>query len=129
MESLVYLSKNFSVVDDMNSFYKERLPEIIKIRALINAIKLLYSLPGNRVLLEVTEGGRIYRISILSTSKLIVGQFVYLPLQSRLDLFSGDNPMSPILQWKKKKLVYNSLPMILSSAGVDKVFSKIINVI
>lgn len=121
---------NFSVVSDLSDFYKSKLPEMTKIKALVDNIKLLFNLPADRVIVEVAEGERVYKFTTLTTDvkKLPFGYFVYMPLLGRLDAYSIDNPF-PLIQWKQKKPVYKGYSVFLDKCGLDRVFDKIINVI
>ena len=129
MLDLSYSSLSFSKVVDFNDLYKSKLPEILKLRSIIENLKLLFNLPGTRIILEVDEEGkRVYKITLLDTSveRRPFGLFVYLPLQNRLDLFSVSSNI-PLIQWKNKKPVFKSYDFLLDRAGLDKLFQKIIN--
>ena len=113
----------------MNDFYRSKLPEILKVRAIIENTKLLFNLPSTRVVLEVDEdGARVYKITLLDTTinRQPFGTIVYLPLQHRLDLYTISSDM-PLIQWKNKKPVFKSYDFLLDRAGLDRLFSKIIN--
>lgn len=120
----------FSRVTDYNDFYRTKLPEMVKIRSLFDNLKLLFNIPGDRILIDVGEGERIYKFTILSKDikKFVVGWVVYLPLQGRLDLYTSDNPM-PLIQWKNKQVIFKNYSMLLDMAGFDTLFRKIVNVI
>lgn len=122
---------NFSIVEDLNSFYKENLPEMPRIRSFVGALKLLFVLPTDRVVVEVAEGERIYKIKLLqpNVKKTVFGWFVYIPQKNRLDLYSAENYLEPVFQWKNKKLAYASLPELFLKAGIEKLFSKVINIV
>lgn len=129
MLDISYNTLDYSKVVDLNDFYRSKLPEIFKIRSIIDNSKLLFNLPGTRVILEVDEAGkRIYRITLLDTSvnKQPFGILIYLPLQNRLDLYSMSSDV-PLIQWKNKRPVFKSYDFLLDRAGLDKLFQKIIN--
>lgn len=130
MLNLNYKLLNFSTVENLNEFYKETLPEILKIKGMIEACKILYSISQSRIILSVAEGERVYRIQLLTSgaNKSIFGTLVYLPLDKRLDLY-GYSTEVPIIQWKNKKVVFSNMETLLELAKVDKVFSNIINVL
>lgn len=131
MLSVNYNQVQFSNVIDYNDFYKTKLPEIIKIRSLVDNTKLLFNLPGDRVILQVGQGERIYKLLLLSPDikKNIIGWIIYLPLESRLDIFLPDNPDIPLLQWKNKQAVHKNYATLLDRAGLDKLFSRLVNII
>lgn len=128
MLNLNYKWLNFSKVTDYDNFYKESLPEIIKIKGIIENSKILFSMPQSRIILEVAEGERVYKISLLTsgTNKSIFGTLVYLPLDKRLDLY-GYNTEYPLIQWKNKKVAYTSYETIFDLAKIDRSFDKIVN--
>ena len=113
----------------MTEFYKEKLEEKPRIRSFINQIKLTFSLPTDRVKLEVAEGERIYKINLITpdTKKLVFGWFVYLPLKGRIDMYIPDQPEIPYIQWKNKKVSDNTAPMLLQKSGALNAFNKLVN--
>lgn len=131
MLEINYNQINFSLVVDLPDFYKSKLPEIVKVRSLIDSCKLLFKLPGDRVILEVSESDRIYKITLQNPDikRTLLGVIVYLPLQNRLDLFLPDNLEIPLIQWKNKQVVHKNYSMLLDRAGMDKLFSRLVNVI
>ena len=131
MLGIGYLSYNYSRVTNLNNFYKENLPETYKIRSLIEGIKLLFGLPQSNIIVDVAEGERVYKITLLNTDvhKIPFGYFVFLPLERRLDAYDYNNPTFPMIQWKGKKIAYNGLSLFLDKAGVSGVFTKLVNVI
>lgn len=130
MLNLNYKLLNYSQVSDYDSFYKESLPEVLKVKGAIEACKILYSMSNNRIILSVAEGERVYKIDLLTSgaNKSIFGTLIYMPLDKRLDLYGYDTNI-PLIQWKNKKVVFNNLETLLELAKVDKVFSNIINVL
>lgn len=132
MLPLHYQQLAFSVVQDLSNFYRSsRLPEVSKLKSLSDGIKLLFGLPQSSLLIEVAEGERIYKITLLTPDvhKTPFGYFVYLPEQKRFDAYQMENPYSPLMQWKGKKLLFKGYSMFLDKAGIDKVFEKLINII
>ena len=128
MLDISYNALQYSKVVDLNNFYREKLPEILKIKAMIENSKLLFGLSSNRVILEIAEGQRIYRITFLNTdvNKNPFGYLVYIPQQHRLDIYSIDSG-TPLIQWKNRKPVFKSYGLLLDKAGLDKIFNKILN--
>ena len=130
MLNLNYKLLNYSQVSDYDSFYKEALPEVLKVKGAIEACKILYSMSNNRIILSVAEGERVYKIDLLTSgaNKSIFGTLIYMPLDKRLDLYGYDTNI-PLIQWKNKKVVFNNLETLLELAKADKIFSNIINVL
>ena len=129
MLDLNYQVLNFANVQDLNDFYRGTLPEINKIKALVSTLRLLYSLPPDRVILQVSEGDRVYKVILKNEKKGMMGWFIYIPLQKRLDIYSSNDPNIPLIQWKNKKAVTKNYDQILDYAKIDKVFDRILNVI
>lgn len=129
MLNLNYLTISFAEVPDMNSFYRERLPEIPKIRSFINTLRLMFSLPPSRIQLLVGQGSRVYKIIMKDTKKNSFGWFILIPTENRVDLFDYSNPEIPIIQWKNKKAVTKNYDQVLINAGIEKVFDRIIGLI
>ena len=124
-----YNGNAFSGIKDLNDFFKSNLPEMRIVKKLHSAIKLCFNIPNDRLILEVAEGARIYKYTILSTDvhKYFLGWFVYLPKEKRLDFYSQDSPNLPLIQWKSKKPIWKGYADILDRVGMDKIFSGIIN--
>ena len=129
MLDLNYLNISFAEVSDMNSFYRERLPEIPKIRSFITTLRLMYSLPLSRIQLLVGQGERVYKIIMKDNKKNSFGWFIILPTENRVDLFDYSNPEIPIIQWKNRKAVTKNYSQVLINAGIEKVFDRIIGII
>ena len=128
MLNLNYKLLDFSRVTDYDSFYKEQLPEMLNVKGIVENCKVLFSMPQNRIILEVAEGERVYRITLLTSgsNKSVFGTLVYLPLDKRLDLY-GYNTEYPLIQWKNKKVSYTSYETLFDLAKIDKAFDKIVN--
>lgn len=117
-------------VPNLTEFYKLDLNDTKKVHAMIDNIKILFSLTTNRLTLECAEEKPYYRIGILTNgaTKQLIAWFVYLPDLGRVDLYNAENPECPMMQWKNKKPVFSRLPTVINEAGVDKLFSRVINV-
>ena len=120
-------SLQFSLVADLGEFFKEKLDEIPKIRSFINQVKLLFSLPTDRVIVEVAEGERVYKISLITpdVQKSTFGWFVYLPLKGRVDMYI--EPGMQYIQWKSKKVIYNNAPYLIQRSGALNSLNKLVN--
>lgn len=131
MLSTSYNAYSFAVVQDQADLFKSNLPEIPKLRALIDNSKLLFSLPTNRILLEVAEGKNIYRITMLTpnVNKLPFGYMVYIPGNRQLDIYTPDDPTIPIIQFKGKKVMFSNVSLMLERAGFSRLFEKLSNVL
>ena len=130
MLPLNYLYNNFAIVENLADFYKNKLPEMPRVKAIVENTKLLFKLPQNCLSVQVAEGQRVYKIVMLENNvqKYPFGYFVYIPQQKRFDVFKIEDQL-PLLQWKNKKLVYSGCSGLLDRAGVDTLFKKIINVL
>ena len=127
----MYNSLSYSIVTDLTGFYKEQTPEVNKIRAIIEAVKMLLRIPGNAIKLQIAEGQRIYKIIFYKSNldKFPLGWFVYIPEQNRIDLY--DTILStelPYIQWKNKKPVFKNYAGLLDLIKVDRLFDTVIKV-
>ncbi len=133
MLSTSYNYMNFARVQDIADLYKQGrgLPEIPKIKSLIDNSCLLFSLPSNRIILNVAEGERVYRIDLLSpgVNKAQFGMIFYIPTNRQLDIYSSDDPTIPLIQFKARKVMWKNYVTLLDRAGVEKIFEKLSNVI
>lgn len=129
MLSTYYNRLNFAEVEDLPDLYHSGLPESQNVKSVIENCKSLFKLPADRVVLQVSEGDRVYKILLLSpdVNKFIFGWIIMVPLQKQLDLYSGDNPSYPIAQWKNKKIAYKGYSMLFDRAGIEKTFDRIVN--
>ena len=126
-----YNSLVFSEVKDNADFFNTKLPEIINIKALYGSIKLSLKIPEGKLVIFCAEGERVYKIVVLSNDihKYPIGWFVYIPQQKRLDLYTLSSSEIPLIQWKNKKAVFKNYDLLLDMAGLDKVFTNIVNTI
>lgn len=126
-----YNSMIFSQVTDLADFFNSNLPEMKTIKAIYNSIKLTFGTVEGRIIVQCSEGDRIYRMQILTNSvhRYPIGWIVYIPIQKRLDLYMADEPHLPLIQWKNKKPVFKNYSELLDKANFDKLFTNIINVL
>lgn len=129
MLNINYNQLNFALVTNLNDFFKTKLPEMTQVRSIYDNSKILFNIPGNSIQVMCAEGERIYKFIILSpgVQKIPIGWFVYIPGQKRLDLYTPENPMIPMIQWKNKKPAFKNYSTFLDRVGFDKLFDKIIN--
>ena len=129
MLSLNYLEIPYAEIKDINSFYRELLPEIPKIRSFVNTLRLVFSLPLSCIQLFVGQGERFYRIVMRDSKKNIFGWFYILPLENRVDLYDSSSSDIPIIQWKNRKAVTKNYNQTFINIGIEKSFSRLINTI
>lgn len=131
MLGIGYLGFNFARVTNLFNFYKENLPEMSKVKNLIENIKIQFSLPQTCIDVYVAEGERVYKIILLEpgVQKLPFCYFIYLPLEKRLDVYITENPNIPFIQWKNKRIVFKTYPYFLERAGIEDTFKKLINIL
>lgn len=123
---MYYNRLQFSVVDDINDFFRANLPEMPRVKAIYDQAKILFHLSPDQVELLVSQGDRVYKINLLTPEKYPFGNIVFCPFSKQLDIYSGESGY-PIAQWENKKLAYTGYSMLFQKAEVDKVFSKIVN--
>ena len=111
---------------------ESNLPEKTKLSKLFNSIKTTFGLAQERVSIQVAMESRVYKFIILDPTASLkvafpVATFVFIPEESRLDLWDFQNPVSPAYQWKNKELSYSSVSDLMFLAGSDKIFRTIVN--
>lgn len=131
MLSISYNDLPFALVENQIDFYmtSDVLPEVSKVRSIVDASRLLFKLPPNKIKVYVAEGSRVYKIELYlaqGSQKVPFGWFVYLPTEKRLDMYDAMNPDIPTIQWKNKKLEFASYSPLMKVAQVDKVFQGIL---
>lgn len=131
MLSTGYQYYNFAEVTNFADFYKTNLPEMPKVKSLIEGIKLLFSIPGNCIRVYVAEGERVYKFTLLESniSKIPIGYFVYIPLGRRLDVYTMENPGMPLIQWQGKKVIHFMYSSFYDKLGFSGLFTKLVNII
>lgn len=129
MLNINYNQLNFALVTNLNDFFKTKLPEMTQVRSIYDNSKILFNVAGNNIQVMCAEGERIYKFIILSpgVQKMPIGWFIYIPGQKRIDLYTPDSPMIPMIQWKNKKPVFKNYSAFLDRVGFDRLFDKLIN--
>lgn len=127
MLPLVYQNNKFALVTDKGDFFKGNLPEMRKLKSMVDKVKLLFSLPDDRVNIYVAQGERNYKIEMLTTDvkRLPFANIYYLPLYKRIDI---EDENGILLQWINRKPVFKNFSMLLDRAGASSLFDSIINV-
>ncbi len=127
-----YIGVPFAQISKLAEFYKDsvKLPETVKIKSMIGSIRSILKVPQTKILLNVAQGARVYRIDILnpkSTIPEVIAAIYYLPLVNRVDLFDYMiSPEIPLIQWKNKRIISSGCSMLSSLAGFDRLFQQII---
>ena len=133
MEPINYLGMKYAKVSDKVDFFKSQLPEMRQVKNLYEAIKLLFNLASDKVEIEIVEGGlRVYRYTLfnpIAAQKNVLGWVVYIPYQSRLDIYTVNDFNIPLIQFRNKKPIWKNYSIFLDRAGLDKIFNKLINAI
>lgn len=121
----------FGLVEDLGDFFKTNLPEMSKVKGLLEASKLMLNLPPKKIILEVAQGERVYKYTFLTPGihDIPLGWMVYIPQSRRLDIYLADNPSFPIIQWKGKKVEFKNYPMLYDMLGFDTLFSRVTNLV
>lgn len=128
MLSLYYNRLQFSIVEDINDFFRAGLPEIVKVKAIYDQAKILFHLPSDCIELLVSQGDRVYKMNLLTpgANKYPFGNIIFCPFNKQLDIYSAESGY-PVAQWEDKKLKYTGYSLLFQRAEVDKIFSKIVN--
>ena len=121
----------FGLVTNLTEFYTtaSELPEVTKVRQVVDASRLLFKLPMPRVKLYVAQGVNVYTIELYpptGTIKFPFAWIIYIPKEKRLDICSVEDPELPVLQWKNKKLVFANCSDLFKFAQIDKLFQNLV---
>lgn len=131
MKGYDYSNLSFAEIKNPPVFFKDTgLPEVSKVRSLYDAAKVVFNLPGHCVRLFMAEGYRIYRINLhdVSAKKPLLGWMIYSPTERRLDIFTTDNSMEPIIQFVDKKVTAKGYPLLLEKLGFEKLFVRLVSI-
>lgn len=120
----------FALVQDLGDFFKTNLPEMTKVKGILEACKLMLNLPPKKISLEVAEGQRFYKYTFFSPGihDIPLGWIVYVPQNRQLDVWLPDMP-APLAQWKGKKIEFKNYPILYDRLGFDSLFDRVINLI
>ena len=129
MLDISYQDIEYAVVTDFNSFYREPLPEVPKVKSLISALRLMYSLPQNKIDLYIGTDRRYYKIVMRDERNIMFGIVYYLPELKRLDLYTAESPDFPLLQWKNRKVEMKNYNRLFMKSNIESVFQKLINIL
>lgn len=124
-----YLDFGYSVVSDIQDFYKTGLTEIPSIRSLISGCSRLFRIPQRNISLAISrnEGkDKIYRLGLEDSEKGIIGIVYYIPKEKRLDIYDMD-PRIPLMVWKNKKCVWKNCSDLLERLNLEKLFQPLIS--
>lgn len=129
LHSIAYNTLGFAEVTNLVDFYRTRLPETHRVKSIFENLKNITKLPGDKIILSVAEGERIYKYTIFAPGvrKIILGWLVYIPKTSRLDLYMAEDPVTPICQWKNKLVVFKNYSSLLDLVGLDRLFDRVVN--
>lgn len=131
LQDITYNRLEFANIKNLTDFFKTGDPkEMIPLRTLYNNVRLLWNLGADQVLLSVAQGQNVYKLTLFVKNKRSVfGCLVYIPEQKRLDLYTSESPEIPLIQWKRQKAVYSTVPLLLSLAGLEKLFARLITIL
>lgn len=128
LQDITYLKLSFSDIKDPVSFFKSgNIGSVNSLRTLWNNIKIIWNLRNDEIKMALAEGGsnqEIYRFTLIS-KKSIFGFLVYIPGQKRIDLYTSENINIPLIQWKGRKIVYKTYPLLLDKMGIERLFEKL----
>ena len=121
----------FALVEDLGDFFRTNLPEMPKVKGILEASKLMLDLPPKKIQLQVAEGARCYKYIFLTPGihNIPLGWIVYVPQNRQLDVYLSDSPNFPIIQWKGKKVEFKNYPSLYDRLGFDTLFDKVVNII
>lgn len=131
MLSTDYLGLKFALVKDPGKMFKEdKGIEMIKVKSIFDASKLLFNINNNTIKLEVSETGNVYKYTIISPDhkKSILGYMYYIPKDRRLDIWA-EGEAAPTLQFKVRTAVTKNYSGLLDRVGLENLFARVVNLL
>lgn len=128
-----YRNSTYSQITNPSGFYSGKIPEAKRIKIVVEKIKFTFGLTDAQVRLEVANGERIYKITLLNqdAKKTMFGFFIYIPLEKRLDIWESkaEKQANIILQYQNKKPVFKNYTTFFDKIHFDKLFDNIVNAV
>lgn len=124
-----YLGLPEKQVPDTKNFFSSGIPEAGKIRNLMITSQRIFISNSKNVYLSIL-GEEAYKIQVYSSSKkYLVSTLIFLPYESRLDIYDGEANGSPIYVWIKKSCEIKNVPEILTVVGAEKMFLPLVSIL
>ena len=129
--NLNYLGLPEKLIEDKEDFYRSGVQEASRIRNLCSVCQRLFVTNSQKIKLYLLGEKDIYRIDVCSSGVKgkLISQIYYLPKQSRLDIFDGGNPETPLFMWKSKKCVYKNIPILLDTIKVETILVPLLSIL
>ena len=124
-----YLYSTAMAVKNTNDFMNSGLPEIPKLKSLMNACKTVFKIGNNMMQLNFLEN-RVYEIDIFTDSKKqsILGKIYYLPLKKQLDVYDMTNDY-PCISWTNRKVNILQFSGLVSKMKIESLFQPLVNAV
>lgn len=126
LQDITYLNLEFSDIKNPLDFFQTggSVSEMGLLKTLYNNIKLTWKIENNDIKMSLSTVNKVYRFTLLN-KRNIFGFLIYIPDQKRIDLYTSENLQIPLIQWKKRKIVYKTYPLLLEKLGIEKLLEKI----
>lgn len=132
LQDITYQQLGFSDVRYPVEFFKSGVnlsaAEVTNLKTIYNNIRVMFGIGASEVKLSVAMERKIYKFTLFSR-KTMLGFIVYIPELKRIDLYLSENLSAPVIQWKGKKVVYSTIPVLLERLGILGMFNKLITVL
>lgn len=115
----------FAQVKSLADFFKDK--KLSKVKQMYDAVKNLFK-TGKDPILYTDMNQPVYKIEVIEGSfrKYPLGEIVYMPEERILEIYDSG---SLIARWKTHKLIYQGFSEFLKSAGFEKNFVSLYNIV
>lgn len=123
-----YLHSQALPFRDVSEFSNSGLPEVVKLRSLLSAIKMLFHIQDNYLTLSFYDG-RTYGIDIYSTpqKRVLLGRVFFLSKAGQLHIYDMKS-YTPAIAWgKDRKIITSNFAGLFSKMDIEKVFLPLVN--
>ena len=129
MLSINYNNLEFADVSKATDLFNEpSLKDSAKIRSMYGAVRSIFGLSQN-VHIQVAKEAAVYKYVVISNKKVVLGWIIYIPGVRQLDIYDALNPGLPYVQYKGKSIVHQGFSNFLGGLGIEKLFSRLVDVI
>lgn len=129
MLSINYNNLEFADVNKATDLFNEpNLKDSAKIRSMYGAVRGIFGLSQN-VYIQVAKEAAVYKYVVISNKKVVLGWIIYIPGVRQLDIYDALNPGLPYVQYKGKNIAYQGFSNFLGGLGIEKLFSRLVDVI
>jgi hypothetical protein len=113
---------------DIGEFANSGLPEVIKLKSLISAVKSLFHVHDNFLTLSFYDN-RTYGIDIYTTpqKRVLLGRIFFLSKVGQLHIYDLKSNIPAIAWSKDRKIITSNFQGLFSKMDIEKVFTPLVN--